>query len=39
MQQDKKKLQLSELEEIYLDAYENTNLYKESTKKMAKQVH
>lgn len=30
---ERRKLQLSELEELGLDAYENTKLYRERTKK------
>lgn len=30
---DKRRLQLSELEELKVDAYENAKLYKERTKK------
>jgi len=32
---EKRKLQLSELEELRMDDYENTRIYKERTKKMA----
>jgi hypothetical protein len=32
---EKRKLQLNELEELRMDAYENARIYKERTKKMA----